>query len=40
MNEDRFNALSLLFVHKDIELDIDDIINAYTPESIQGVWHC
>ena len=29
MNEDRFNALILLFVHKDIKLDIDDIINAY-----------
>ena len=29
MSEDRFNALVLLFVHKDIQLDIDAVINMY-----------
>ena len=29
MSEDRFNALVLLFVHKDIELDIDAVIDMY-----------
>jgi hAT family C-terminal dimerisation region len=29
MSEDRFNALILLFVHKDIDLDIDAVINIY-----------
>ena len=29
MGEDRFNALVLLFVHKDIPLDLDKIIDAY-----------
>ena len=30
MGEDRFNALMLLYVHKDIELDIDAIIYSYS----------
>ena len=29
MGEDRFNALMLLYVHKDIELNIDAIIDSY-----------
>jgi len=29
MSEDRFNALVLLFVHKDIELDMDAVIDMY-----------
>jgi hypothetical protein len=29
MTNDRFNALTLLFVHKDIELDIDAVIDLY-----------
>ena len=29
MGEDRFNALMLLDVHKDIELNIDAIIDSY-----------
>lgn len=29
MGEDRFNALMLLVVHKDISLDLDEIINIY-----------
>ena len=28
MGEDRFNALMLLYVHKDIELNIDAIIDS------------
>ena len=30
MGEDRFNALMLLYVHKDIELNIDAIIDSYS----------
>ena len=30
MGEDRFNALMLLYVHKDIELKIDAIIDSYS----------
>ena len=29
MGEDRLNALVLLFIHKDIELDYDSIIDKY-----------
>ena len=29
MSEDRFNALVLLFLHNDIELDIDAVIDMY-----------
>ncbi|XP_033122961.1 uncharacterized protein LOC117121760 [Anneissia japonica] len=29
MSEDRFNALILLYIHRDIELDIDEIIDTY-----------
>ena len=30
MGEDRFNALMLLYVHKDIELNIDAIVDSYS----------
>ena len=30
MGEDIFNALMLLYVHKDIELNIDAIIDSYS----------
>ena len=29
MGEDRFNALVLMYVHKDIELDLDKIIDIF-----------
>ena len=29
MGEDRFNALILLYVHKDIEIDISKVVEMY-----------
>jgi hypothetical protein len=29
MGEDRFNALLLLYVHKDIEIDISKVVEMY-----------
>jgi hypothetical protein len=33
MGEDRFNSLLLLYVHKDIELDIDNIIDRFATKN-------
>ena len=39
MGEDRFNALLLLYVHKDIEIDISKVVEMYA-DNIQGGCYC